>query len=93
MRKHYVISYDITADKIRYRVDKLLKSHGIRVQKSVFECDLTEAELLKIQKRVRELIDYETDSVIFYYLCASCKVGIEAIGIYNDFEKKDIVII
>ncbi len=92
-RKHYVISYDISSDKIRYRVDKLLKSQGIRVQKSVFECDLTESELFKIQKEIRKLIDFETDSVIFYYLCLGCKAAIESFGNYNSYEQKDILII
>jgi CRISPR-associated protein Cas2 len=93
MRKHYVITYDISCDRIRYRVDKILKNHGIRVQKSVFECDLTESELLKIQKLVRKIIDIEIDSVVFYHLCKKCMSGIEPIGVYNIIDKKDVVII
>jgi CRISPR-associated protein Cas2 len=93
MRKHYVITYDISCDRIRYRVDKILKNHGIRVQKSIFECDLTESELLKIQKLVRKIIDIEIDSVVFYHLCKKCMSGIESIGVYNIIDKKDVVII
>ncbi|MBN2694673.1 CRISPR-associated endonuclease Cas2 [bacterium] len=37
----YVVIYDITCDKERYRVDKILKGFGFRIQKSVFECTLT----------------------------------------------------
>lgn len=36
----YVVVYDITCDKERQRVDKVLKGFGFRIQKSVFECRL-----------------------------------------------------
>jgi CRISPR-associated protein Cas2 len=34
----YAVVYDITSDRERRRVDKLLKGFGFRIQKSVFEC-------------------------------------------------------
>jgi len=36
----YAVVYDITCDKERTRVDRVLKGFGFRVQKSVFECRL-----------------------------------------------------
>lgn len=36
----YAVVYDITCDRERRRVDKLLKGFGFRAQKSVFECRL-----------------------------------------------------
>ena len=33
----YLISYDITKDKVRRKVDKELENYGRRVQFSVFE--------------------------------------------------------
>ena len=36
----YAVVYDITSDRERGKVDKLLKGFGFRVQKSVFECRL-----------------------------------------------------
>jgi CRISPR-associated protein Cas2 len=34
---HLVVAYDVTCDRERSRVDRLLKGYGFRVQKSVFE--------------------------------------------------------
>lgn len=41
--KEYVVVYDISDDRERTRVDKVLKNYGFRVQKSVFECKLNES--------------------------------------------------
>jgi len=40
----YTIVYDLSNDRERYRVDRMLKGWGFRVQKSVFECRLTRGE-------------------------------------------------
>ncbi|MEK7264350.1 MAG: CRISPR-associated endonuclease Cas2 [Bacteroidota bacterium] len=40
----YAVVYDISSDKERARVDKVLKGFGFRIQKSVFECRLTKKE-------------------------------------------------
>lgn len=74
----YVITFDISDNRVRYRVVKALKGVGTRVQKSVFECaDLTEERLLKIQNRVDALIDHATDTVRYYQLCKACLKQIE----------------
>ena len=39
----FAVCYDVSNDRERYRVDKLLKGYGFRVQKSVFECRLNTA--------------------------------------------------
>jgi len=78
----YVISFDISDDKIRYRVVKALKGYGIRVQKSVFECaGMTEKQFLKLKDRLEGLIDETTDSVRYYRLCKNCLGEVELSGI------------
>ncbi len=37
----YLVCYDITDDRERRRIGKLLEGFGVRVQRSVFECCLT----------------------------------------------------
>ncbi len=77
----YIICYDITDDRLRYRVVKLLKGHGQRVQKSVFECaELTEKQLFKLQDKFDRLIDMTTDSVRFYRQCRACLRDFEICG-------------
>ena len=76
-----VICFDISDDRIRYRVVKALKGFGYRVQKSVFECpSLTEKQFLKLQEQFEALIDHEQDSVRYYLLCRNCIRAVEWTG-------------
>ncbi len=78
----YLVSFDVSDDKIRYRVVKALKGYGVRVQKSVFECSgLTEKQFLKLKDRLDGLIDETTDSVRYYRLCAKCLKDVEVSGL------------
>lgn len=76
-----VISYDISDDRRRTKVHKVLKSYGQWMQFSLFEChDLTEAQYAKLRSRLNRLIKLEEDSVRFYFLCACCREKVERIG-------------
>jgi CRISPR-associated protein Cas2 len=75
-----VISYDISEDKRRTKIHKILKSYGQWMQFSVFECDLTDTQYAKLRSRLRKLIDDEQDSIRFYFLCACCQGKVERIG-------------
>lgn len=68
----YVIAYDVSDNARRARVAKALESLGERVQGSVFEADLNEKALERLQQRLAKLIDAETDGVRFYRLCGEC---------------------
>jgi len=78
----YVICFDISDDRIRYRVVKALKGHGRRVQKSVFECpDLNEHRLLQLQQKLEGLIDHGSDSIRYFRLCRACVADVEWTGL------------
>ncbi len=78
----YLIAFDISDDKIRYRLVKALKGYGVRVQKSVFECSgMTEKQFLKLKSLVESLIDETTDSVRYYRLCKKCLTSVEYSGL------------
>ncbi|AEI15255.1 CRISPR-associated protein Cas2 [Flexistipes sinusarabici DSM 4947] len=93
MKKHYVICYDISDDRKRNKIDQLLKNKGMRVQKSVFECIITEAEFLKLKDRLVKYIDFDTDSIRYYFLCKHCVEMIETAGNTPTHEEKDLTII
>lgn len=77
----YLICFDISDDRVRYRVVKALKGYGRRVQKSVFECShLSEHRLLLLQKKMEGLIDHGSDSVRYYRLCKACVAEVEWTG-------------
>ncbi|HEX2958395.1 MAG TPA: CRISPR-associated endonuclease Cas2 [Chitinispirillaceae bacterium] len=76
----YVIAFDITDDRIRYKAVKILLEHCYRVQKSVFEGYLSSSTLEQCIKRLNVLIDPKTDSVRYYQLCASCAENVAVSG-------------
>ena len=75
-----VVSYDISEDKRRTKIHKVLKSYGQWMQYSVFECELTETQYAKLRARLSRLIKPELDSVRFYFLCRCCQGKVERIG-------------
>lgn len=79
MKKFIVIAYDVECDKRRRQVAKLLEAVGKRVNKSVFECFLSETQLAKLRKGIEKRIT-RYDSVLYYILCRSCIERIERQG-------------
>lgn len=65
MRKFYFISYDITDDKRRNRVARILLDYGERVQYSMFCCQVNKRELLKLQESLKIEINNHEDQIIF----------------------------
>jgi CRISPR-associated protein Cas2 len=75
-----VITYDISEDKRRTKIHRVLKSYGQWMQFSVFECNLSETEYARLRSRLSKLIKPEQDSIRFYFLCGCCKAKVERIG-------------
>ena len=63
----YIAVYDVSDDKERERVAKVLEGYGIRVQKSSFECVLTRGSRLTLERRLTEL-KLESGFVFLYRL-------------------------
>ena len=61
----YAICYDISNDRERSRVEKILKGYGFRAQKSVFECKLTRSGKTSLVTALSKL-EIKTGSVKFY---------------------------
>ena len=81
-----LITYDVnTEDKAgRKRLRKVAKhclNYGLRVQNSVFECLLDQAQSLLLKEKLSEIIDNEVDSLRFYYLGNNYETKVEHIGI------------
>jgi CRISPR-associated protein Cas2 len=64
-----VVSYDIADDRRRVRVASELENFGRRVQYSVFECHLIDAQLADLKTRLLALIDWDHDRVRYYPMC------------------------
>lgn len=68
----YAIAYDITDDHRRNQVYKFLKGWGRRVQKSVFECDLSPKELEEVVEGLKGLLVLPEDRCHIYRICGEC---------------------
>jgi CRISPR-associated protein Cas2 len=76
----FIISYDIVSDRKRSGVAKVLLDYGNRVQKSVFECVITDKQLIELREKVEKLMDFDTDSVRYYRICQKCLDAVEVVG-------------
>lgn len=68
-----LVSYDVCtidlAGKRRLRhVAKACENYGVRVQNSVFECNVDPAQWTVLKARLTEIFEPETDSLRFYFL-------------------------
>lgn len=77
---YIVVSYDISEDRRRTKVHKILKSYGQWMQFSVFECSITDTQYAKLRSRLSKIIKPDEDSIRFYFLCACCQGKVERIG-------------
>lgn len=76
----YVISYDIEENRIRTKLAKILEGYGVRVQYSVFECELTEKRFRELYEKIFRLTEPAEGSVRFYAICGKCEEKIVTIG-------------
>lgn len=70
---------DISDDKRRHQVVKLMESIGTRMNYSVFECMLTDIRYQSMCKRLAKLVVKREDWINIYPLCTECYARIEYI--------------
>ena len=81
-----LITYDVNtetaAGKKRLRqVAKQCVNYGRRVQNSVFECILDNAQCVMLKSILSEIIDEDVDSLRIYYPGNKYKTKVEHIGV------------
>ncbi len=69
----------IHAHQRRRKVMKALEGFGLRVQYSVFECLLTPAQMVEMQRKLKKLVGKD-DSVRFYFISADDVKRIALLG-------------
>jgi CRISPR-associated protein Cas2 len=92
-KDHILITYDIHSNKRRTKIANELKNYGVRVQYSVFECQINTKQLNTLQKKIAKWVNEKEDSVRYYILCASCKGKIVIQGLGTVYEDEDFWII
>ena len=93
-----LITYDVstqdTAGSRRLRnVAKACEAHGRRVQNSVFECLLTEAQFRELQHRLEQIIDAENDSLRFYLLGNNYQNKVLHVGAKQAYQPEETLLI
>ena len=80
-----LVSYDVsTVDRAgRNRLRRIAKAclnWGIRVQNSVFECNVNPAQWVQLKAQLEDIFDPETDSLRYYTLGDHYSTRIEHVG-------------
>ncbi len=76
----YLLAYDISDDRRRAKIAKIMEAMGARVQGSVFEAYLTPVHLETLLKKVNKTLKKEEDSLRIYPLCENCREKIRTVG-------------
>lgn len=93
-----LITYDVNTQtesgrKRLRQVAKQCENYGIRVQNSVFECILDNAQWLLVKNTLEKIIDKNKDSLRYYYLGNKYQTKIEHIGAKAAIQVEDTLIL
>ncbi|WP_250228597.1 CRISPR-associated endonuclease Cas2 [Anaeropeptidivorans aminofermentans] len=93
-----LITYDVNTQtesgrKRLRQVAKQCENYGIRVQNSVFECVLDNAQWLLVKNTLEKIIDKNKDSLRYYYLGNKYQTKIEHIGAKAAIQVEDTLIL
>jgi len=80
-----LITYDVcvTSDGGQKRLRNIAKTcldYGMRVQNSVFECEVTPAQFVVLKNDLTDIFDIEQDSLRFYMLGKKGRQKVEHLG-------------
>lgn len=68
MIRSMIVSYDISKNKLRKRVHKILQQWRIGGQKSVHECRLSQRDAEELFLQMNSVVDQKTDKVLMVWL-------------------------
>lgn len=88
-----IVTYDVSTEtragrrRLR-RVARVCEGMGQRVQKSVFECQVNEAQYEQLERRLLAEIDEKEDNLRFYRLTEPTDIRVKQFGNFRsvDFE-------
>jgi len=80
-----LITYDVsvTSDGGQRRLRRIAKTcldYGMRVQNSVFECEVTPAQFVTLKSELLDIFDANEDSIRFYMLGKKGREKVEHVG-------------
>ena len=93
-----LITYDVNTETAagRTRLRKVAKqcmNYGRRVQNSVFECIVDNAQCVMLRSLLTDIIDVNVDSLRFYYLGNKYQTKVENVGVHKGIAADDVLIL
>lgn len=89
---YYLISYDIASNKLRHKIAKYLESFALRLQYSLFYCEISVIQAQKVQRTLANLVGTNQNcTVLIAPLCSSCQQKMYLLG--KALEEKPICVI
>ena len=76
---YVIIAYDVNVKRVN-KVKKFLRRYLNWVQNSVFEGEVTEADLEEIKLKLRDIIDENEDMIIIYKFSSEKALKREVLG-------------
>ena len=73
MKVYATVIYDISSNKKRVKIAKLLKGYGFRIQKSAFEVNLDKPVFAKMQKSLKQF-EGNGDSIRIYRIIGKSNI-------------------
>jgi len=74
-----ILVYDVGVERLE-KVLKTCRKYLTWIQNSVFEGEITEANLIKLKHQLSKIIDQEKDSITFYMLRTTAYMRKETLG-------------
>uniref|UniRef100_A0A7C3MB09 CRISPR-associated endoribonuclease Cas2 n=1 Tax=Archaeoglobus fulgidus TaxID=2234 RepID=A0A7C3MB09_ARCFL len=77
---YVIIAYDVNVERVN-KVKQFLRKHLNWIQNSLFEGELTHAELEEVKMGLREIINEDEDMIVIYKLRSMDLMKREVIGL------------
>ena len=95
---YILITYDVDTvsemgQKRLRQVARICKDYGQRVQNSVFECEVTEAQYVKLKDALSAAMDKSLDSIRFYHLNKNENRRVVTIGKETSYNVNNAIIL
>lgn len=95
---YILVTYDVdtiseSGQKRLRQVAKICKDYGIRVQNSVFECDVTETQYVRLKAALSDAMDNQLDSIRFYHLNKNDNRRVVTLGKMTSYNINDAIIL
>ena len=95
---YILVTYDVdtiseSGQKRLRRGAKICKDYGIRVQNSVFECDVTETQYVRLKAALSDAMDNQLDSIRFYHLNKNDNRRVVTLGKMTSYNINDTIIL